>query len=143
MFYYRNGRCTGVEYQWNAVSGNEDTTSLNIVEASKIVVLAGGAFGSPAILERSGIGSAAVLERAGISQVVELAGVGEAYQGKVPFLIIILTDADTCSDHNIVFTPYIADPETETLDAILRNETDEISCAPHVMCCCLRQLTMI
>lgn len=49
-----------------------------------MVVVAGGAFGSPAILERSGIGSAGVLTRAGVTQVVDLTGVGEAYQGMLP-----------------------------------------------------------
>lgn len=80
----RDGRATGVEYKWNATSGCGDTTGLHIVRARKMVVVAGGAFGSPAILERSGIGSAAVLAKAGVAQVVDLTGVGEAYQGMSP-----------------------------------------------------------
>lgn len=83
---YRDGCATGVEYKWNATSSSEDTTGLHIVRARRMVVVAGGAFGSPAILERSGIGSAAVLAKAGVAQVVDLTGVGEAYQGMPPRL---------------------------------------------------------
>ena len=46
------------------------------VKARKQVVLSAGAFGSPAILERSGIGSREVLEKLGIEVKVELPGVG-------------------------------------------------------------------
>lgn len=31
-------------------------------------------------------------------------------------------------DHNIVFTPYIAAPEADTLDAVHRNEADVVAC---------------
>ena len=49
--------------------------------AKRLVVVSGGAFGSPAILERSGIGAKRVLEKYGVEQVVDLPGVGENYQG--------------------------------------------------------------
>ena len=74
---YRNGRAVGVEYV------NEDDITHNkvIVNASRLVVIAAGAFGSPAILERSGIGSKDVLDKNGIPQIVDLPGVGEHYMG--------------------------------------------------------------
>ena len=43
--------------------------------------MSSGAFGSPAILERSGIGAKAVLQKCGVEQLVDLPGVGENYQG--------------------------------------------------------------
>lgn len=47
---------------------------------AKMVILAGGAFGSPMILERSGIGQQKVLEAHGIEVKVDLPGVGAEYQ---------------------------------------------------------------
>lgn len=47
-----------------------------------MVVVSGGAFGSPAILERSGIGAKPILEKLGVSVKVDLEGVGHDYQGK-------------------------------------------------------------
>ena len=73
----RNGRAVGVEY----VSEDDATRSNVIVKASRLVVIAAGAFGSPAILERSGIGSKEILDKNGIPQVVDLPGVGEHYMG--------------------------------------------------------------
>ena len=49
--------------------------------ASKLVIVSAGAFGSPAILERSGIGAASVLNRNNVPVTVDLPGVGENYQG--------------------------------------------------------------
>ena len=51
------------------------------MNASRLVVIAAGAFGSPAILERSGIGSKEILDKNGIPQIVDLPGVGEHYMG--------------------------------------------------------------
>ena len=48
--------------------------------ANREVILAAGAIGSPAILQRSGIGPAGVLRDAGVDVVHELAGVGENLQ---------------------------------------------------------------
>lgn len=53
-----------------------------IVKASRLVVLSAGAFGTPAILERSGVGSAEVLKKNDVKQLVDLPGVGENYMGK-------------------------------------------------------------
>ncbi|MBT8079629.1 MAG: choline dehydrogenase [Gammaproteobacteria bacterium] len=50
------------------------------LSAQREVILAAGAIGSPAILQRSGIGPASVLTDAGVSVVHELPGVGENLQ---------------------------------------------------------------
>lgn len=50
------------------------------VEARGEIVLSAGAFGSPAILERSGIGDGARLQALGIESVADLPGVGENLQ---------------------------------------------------------------
>jgi alcohol oxidase len=73
----RDGRAVGVEY----ISEGGGTSNPIIVKASRLVVIAAGAFGSPTILERSGIGSKEVLNTNGISQIVDLPGVGEHYMG--------------------------------------------------------------
>jgi len=76
----RNDRAVGVEY----ISEGDRTSyppSKIIVKASRLVVVAAGAFGSPAILERSGIGSKEVLDKNDITQIVDLPGVGEHYMG--------------------------------------------------------------
>lgn len=55
-----------------------------VANASRLVVIAAGTFGSPTILERSGIGAAERLSRFSIPQIVDLLGVGENYMGAVP-----------------------------------------------------------
>jgi alcohol oxidase len=77
----RDKRAVGVEFTNDPVSCPDADQSSSIVRASKLVVVSGGAFGSPAILERSGIGAEAVLTRCGIEQLVNLPGVGENYRG--------------------------------------------------------------
>ena len=51
------------------------------MRGTKLVLISAGAFGSPAILERSGIGAKDVLDRVGVKQRVDLPGVGDNYQG--------------------------------------------------------------
>jgi len=65
-------RVTGVEYILNGRAEN--------VEASKEVILSGGAINSPQLLMLSGIGDAERLKQAGISTVLDLPGVGENLQ---------------------------------------------------------------
>jgi choline dehydrogenase len=65
-------RATGVRYR----EGGVEKTA----HARREVVLAAGAFNSPAILQRSGIGDPAQLEPLGIQVVRELAGVGANLQ---------------------------------------------------------------
>jgi len=76
----RNGQTIGVEYISEG-NGTSSPPSRIVVKASRLVVVAAGAFGSPAILERSGIGSKEVLDKNGIPRVVDLPGVGEHYMG--------------------------------------------------------------
>jgi alcohol oxidase len=77
----RDKRAVGVEFTSDPVSCPDAGQSSSIVRASKLVVVSAGAFGSPAILERSGIGAEAILKRCDIEQLVDLPGVGENYQG--------------------------------------------------------------
>ncbi|THH13767.1 hypothetical protein EW146_g6490 [Bondarzewia mesenterica] len=103
-------RATGVEFQWNTRIVPSADIDMHTVSAKRMVVVSAGAFGSPAILERSGIRAPFILNKFGIPRVADLEGVGESYQ-----------------DHNVVFTPYIAASDADSLDAIIRNETDEVS----------------
>ena len=80
MVPFRNGRAVGVEYISEG-NGTSCPTSRIVVQASQLVVVAAGAFGSPAILERSGIGRKEVLDKNDIPHVVDLPGVGEHYMG--------------------------------------------------------------
>jgi len=77
----RNGRAVGIEYTSDAISCPGSSGELITARAAKLVVVSGGAFGSPSILERSGIGAPSVLEKNNIRVLVDLPGVGENYQG--------------------------------------------------------------
>ncbi|KIK39679.1 GMC oxidoreductase [Suillus luteus UH-Slu-Lm8-n1] len=105
---FEDKRAVGVEFTNDPVSCPDADQSSSIVRASKLVVVSGGAFGSPAILERSGIGAEEVLKRCGIEQLVNLPGVGENYRG---------------SDHNLVLAPYFAANDAVTMDALWRGES--------------------
>ena len=77
----RYKRAVGIEYIQNPHVYPNSTGDVIVARAKRLVVVSSGAFGSPAILERSGIGAKAVLEKYGIEQLVDLPGVGENYQG--------------------------------------------------------------
>ena len=86
LTYYGFNRCSGthavgIEYVDDTIGRAKGTTEPLVARASRLVVLSAGAFGSPAILERSGIGSKDLLTRNSIQQVVDLPGVGEHYMG--------------------------------------------------------------
>ena len=66
------GRATGVHYRLNG--------SDHFAHARGEVLLASGAIGSPAVLERSGIGAAAHLKSIGIVPLIDLPGVGANLQ---------------------------------------------------------------
>ncbi|KAG2035609.1 alcohol oxidase-like protein [Suillus americanus] len=103
---FQDKRAVGVEFTSDPVSCPDAGQSSSIVTASKLVVVSAGAFGSPAILERSGIGAEAILKRCDIEQLVDLPGVGENYRG--------------LRDHNGVFVPYYAADEAITMDSLWR-----------------------
>ncbi|KAI0043153.1 GMC oxidoreductase [Auriscalpium vulgare] len=100
-------RATGVEFTWNRTILPDADHDVQQVKATRLVIVSAGTFGSPGILERSGIGRADVLERIGVKQLVDLPGVGEHYQ-----------------DHNLLFVPYAAAEEAETLDGIAQGNEE-------------------
>ncbi|KAJ7745760.1 GMC oxidoreductase-domain-containing protein [Mycena metata] len=105
---FEGDRAVGVEY----ISHDPDAAdkeAVVTVRASRLVVLAAGAFGSPAILERSGIGAPAVLKAHDIQQIVDLPGVGENY-----------------NDHNLLVIPYHTTDNEVTMDAIFRGKPEDI-----------------
>ncbi|KAG2118383.1 GMC oxidoreductase-domain-containing protein [Suillus clintonianus] len=108
-FHERDKRAVGVEFTSDLISCPDADKSSSIVRASKLVVISAGAFGSPAILERSGIGADAVLKRCGIEQLVDLPGVGENYR-----------------DHNGAFLPHFAADEAVTMDPLWRGKESAI-----------------
>lgn len=77
----RDGRASGVEYTNDLTLNSSADRTVHVAKATRLVVVSAGAFGSPAILERSGIGLSEILARLNIPQVVNLPGVGENYQG--------------------------------------------------------------
>lgn len=77
----RDGRASGVEYTNDLTLNPSTDRALRVAKATRFVVVSAGAFGSPAILERSGIGSSEILARLNIPEVVDLPGVGENYIG--------------------------------------------------------------
>ncbi|KAF9230349.1 GMC oxidoreductase-domain-containing protein [Melanogaster broomeanus] len=99
-----NDRAVGIEYMNDAISCPEGSTEVTIVKASKLVVVSSGAFGSPAILERSGIGSPLTLNKHNVPVIVDLPGVGENYQ-----------------DHFGVMPVFYASDETMTMDDVWSN----------------------
>ncbi|KAH9971399.1 alcohol oxidase-like protein [Lactifluus volemus] len=105
-------RATGVAFTLNPLLYPDGANETRTVRGTKLVVLSAGSFGTPGILERSGIGSKDILERVGVKQRVDLPGVGENYQ-----------------DHNILFLPYFAADEAQTLDAIFCNNAGAIETA--------------
>nr|GAT58258.1 predicted protein [Mycena chlorophos] len=101
-------RAVGVEY----ISHHpdvEDQQATVTVKATKLVVLSSGAFGSPAILERSGIGAKNILAAHGIPQLVDLPGVGENY-----------------NDHNLLMTPYHAPADEITMSELFHGSEDAL-----------------
>ncbi|KAG1859687.1 hypothetical protein F4604DRAFT_1957940 [Suillus subluteus] len=105
---FQDKRAVGVEFTSDPVSCPDAGQSSSIVRASKLVVVSAGAFGSPAILERSGIGAEAILKRCGIQQLVDLPGVGENYCG--------------LRDHNLVSVPYFCADGAITMDSLWRGK---------------------
>ncbi|KIP06402.1 hypothetical protein PHLGIDRAFT_72751 [Phlebiopsis gigantea 11061_1 CR5-6] len=107
---FEGKRAVGVEYLPNPRVHPDAKSEILVARAKRLVVVSSGAFGSPAILERSGIGAEAVLQKSGIEQLVDLPGVGENYQ-----------------DHQVIFAPYLASDDSETIDGIVRNQEADFS----------------
>ncbi|KAJ7227334.1 GMC oxidoreductase-domain-containing protein [Mycena pura] len=108
---FEGDRAVGVEY----ISHHPDTANKDAIVqayASRLVVLSSGAFGSPAILERSGIGAPDLLKAHDISKIVALPGVGENY-----------------NDHNLLFVPYRTTNDEITMDEIFHGNDADIK--PH------------
>ncbi|PPQ69188.1 hypothetical protein CVT25_006966 [Psilocybe cyanescens] len=106
---FEGTRAVGVEYVDDKIGRAKGAAKPIAVEAARLVVLSSGAFGSPAILERSGIGASEILRKNGIEQLVDLPGVGENYM-----------------DHNIIFTPYLASEDAITMDLAFRGREEEV-----------------
>ncbi|KAL4253793.1 GMC oxidoreductase family protein [Abortiporus biennis] len=104
-----DNRATGIEYVENPAFRPNANGEVTFVKAKHLVVVAGGALGSPLILERSGIGSKAVLSKLGIDIVVDLPGVGEHYE-----------------DHPIIHVPYLTHEDSQTYDFILQKDQTEL-----------------
>lgn len=73
-----NGRATGVEVLWRGET--------RVVNSAKVIV-AGGAYNSPQVLQRSGIGPSALLRGFDIPVLVDLPGVGENLHDQ-PFMLM-------------------------------------------------------
>ncbi|KAF9067454.1 GMC oxidoreductase-domain-containing protein [Rhodocollybia butyracea] len=108
---FENTRAVGVEYALDKFHTGAEATQR--VFASRLIVLSSGAFGSPAILERSGIGSATHLAQANVRQIVDLPGVGENY-----------------NDHNLYITTYLASEDSDCMDGIFAGDEEAIK--PHL-----------
>ncbi|PPQ91713.1 hypothetical protein CVT25_012854 [Psilocybe cyanescens] len=107
---FENKRAVGVQYVSDVIGRSGGVTTLLTARASRLVVLSSGAFGSPAILERSGIGEKSVLEKVGVKVLVDLPGVGEHYL-----------------DHYGIFLPFVATEDADTLDPIFHGSDEEIT----------------
>ena len=125
----RNGRAVGVEYVRNKRTVPDAPQEVAIAIASRLVVISGGTFGSPTILERSGIGAKEVLNRVGVEQIVDLPGVGEHFQGETFYIASNeMSEAQRFDllDHPTIFVPYLATNDSFTIDGIGRGDKAEI-----------------
>jgi len=82
-----HGRSVGVEVHWQG--------EVHVVRSSQVIV-AGGAYNSPQVLQRSGIGPVDVLGALQIPVVVALAGVGENLHDQ-PFALMSWSGSDRMS----------------------------------------------
>ncbi|EGO00550.1 hypothetical protein SERLA73DRAFT_104857 [Serpula lacrymans var. lacrymans S7.3] len=105
-----NGRAVGVEYTNDLLNNPNSDQTIHFAQAARLVVVSGGAFGSPTILERSGVGAKAVLEKHDVHQVVDLPGVGENYL-----------------DHPVNWPAYFAESNSETLGHVHRGDESAIT----------------
>ncbi|KAI0820655.1 GMC oxidoreductase [Trametes gibbosa] len=86
-----NLTATGVE--WASSSGADRQT----IKVNKEVILAGGAVGSPHLLQLSGVGPADVLKAAGVAVKLDLPGVGQHVQDHISTQVTWKTNAQTAN----------------------------------------------
>jgi len=103
VIFNEHHRAIGVEYVNDIVARPGGEQVVSCAYASRLVVVSAGAFGSPAILERSGIGAPDILQKADIPVFIDLPSVGEGYM-----------------DHNFMSVPFLASEEADTLDEVFR-----------------------
>ncbi|KAF4965138.1 hypothetical protein FSARC_7005 [Fusarium sarcochroum] len=70
----------GVICRPNPEFSSAEETQPKTIKARKLIISSCGAFGSPALLERSGVGEASLLDQFGIPVVEDLPGVGTGYE---------------------------------------------------------------
>ncbi|TCD66632.1 hypothetical protein EIP91_001099 [Steccherinum ochraceum] len=104
----QDGRAVGLECIANPQYNTDASPETIKVYAKKWVIISAGSLGSPLILERSGIGASSVLKQNGVQQLVDLPGVGERYH-----------------DHQLVAGVYRTSEEYDTMDALMRGDTEE------------------
>src|SRR6185437_10099409 len=85
-----NGRAVGVEYRTPA--------GLRTARARREVVVSGGAFGSPQLLQLSGLGPAELLQELGIPVVRDMPGVGAHLQDHFNTYLVYRCSAATLND---------------------------------------------
>lgn len=100
---------SGVEYRANPRHQDGAAQAQNqVVKARRLVILSGGAHGTPAILERSGVGDPEILARANVPNISPLPGVGRDYQ-----------------DHQLLLNYYKSGASAEnTLDSVYDGTRD-------------------
>ncbi|KDR68518.1 hypothetical protein GALMADRAFT_256740 [Galerina marginata CBS 339.88] len=99
---FEGKHAVGIEYVSDLVGRNGGITVPITARVSRLVVVSAGAFGSPAILERSGIGTKSILEKNNVQQIVDLPGVGG------------------------IFLSFIATENADTLDQLFRGSPEEV-----------------
>lgn len=90
-----NDKATAVEFS------RKGGSSLQIIHASKEIILSAGAFASPQLLMLSGIGDPDVLQRAGVACLHELRGVGRNLQDHLFYGVSALATVQKGLNHRI------------------------------------------
>ena len=126
--YGRGTRAVGIEYVDDIIGRSNGVTKPVVALASRLVVLSAGAFGSPAILERSGIGPKDVLSKNNIQQLVDLPGVGEHYMGSHKMFLtkVNYISLKSTIDHNLISLPFVASEDAETLGEVIRGTEEQL-----------------
>ncbi|TRM70282.1 alcohol oxidase-like protein [Schizophyllum amplum] len=107
---FKGSKAIGVEHVDVGATQVGGDQIVRTTYASRLVVLAAGAFGSPTILERSGVGNPELLSKLGVPVKVDLPGVGEDYQ-----------------NHTALFPVSYASEQTDTQDGLIGGEPEELA----------------